>query len=226
MYRLKVRNEGESSQYDLYLYSKIEGDDSPFGISAKSVVDELSQAEFSKLTLHINSEGGDLFEALTIYNYLQELKAKGVSIEATIEGMCASSASVIAMIADKITMSQSASFMIHKPMAEAFGNDEKLSEYVALLQDLNSKLVNIYSARTGLSDSTIIDIMNKAAYLNADSCKTFGFVDEIAPVEAPVKIQNSARLDIDPVFKPVDKSELAISNMAEIINRSRGYGKA
>ena len=188
---------------------------------------------FTKIILHVNSEGGDLFEGLAIYNYLQELKNAGHEIEAVISAICASSASVAVMAADKILMNKTAFMFIHmSEFVDISGGAEELAEYSELLNKLNVEIAQIYAQRTGLSELAITDIMKRESWMSAETCKTLGFCDEIIepenniPLQIENRIRDSKNINVSNVFKPVNRDREAIENMAKIINTKRGFNNA
>ncbi|MBR0256816.1 MAG: Clp protease ClpP, partial [Synergistaceae bacterium] len=88
MYSIKNDNE-------VYIYDSIEQ-----GITARALLKALD-ADSESITLRINSSGGDVFEAIAIYNWL---KGHECHVNVYIDGLCASAASVIAMAGDNIYM--------------------------------------------------------------------------------------------------------------------------
>lgn len=244
MFRLQVRNEADTPDietYHVYMYSSIENDSAGFGFTAKALINELSDKTFNELILHVNSEGGDLFEAIAIYNYLDTVKLSGTTVKAIVDSLCASSASVITMAAQHIYMKHNARMMIHNPMAVGMGDSDKLKEYAQALEEITNECINIYANRTGLAPETIKDLMKKESWLNAETCKEFGFCDEILePEKKPEpepepeekgqsgpsvenKIKDSQAININTNFKPVNHEQLAIENMARIINSKRAH---
>lgn len=247
MYMTRIRNEavieGESNSdsqvRDIFIYSTIEHDDL-FGMSANKLIDSLGDLKaLSKIVLHINSEGGDLFEGVAIYNLLKD---SGVEIEAVIEGFCASSASVIAMSADKIIMKRGSVLMIHKPITFAAGTSEELNKCAEVLNMITENIIDIYQAHTGLSRDTINDLMTKESYMSGEMAKSLGFCDEYENAQdtnqenEPAKpeensenipAENSAArpfLNFLPVKnKPQDLQEQAINLMAGFINDKRNH---
>ena len=240
--RNEAINEGESNSNsqvrDIFIYSSIEHDDL-FGMSANKLINSLGDLKaLSKIVLHINSEGGDLFEGVAIYNLLKD---SGVEIECVIEGFCASSASVIAMSANKIIMRRGAFMMIHKPVTFANGTSEELIKCAEVLNMITENIIDIYQARTGLSRDMINDLMTKETYMSGQMAKNFGFCDEYedeikqddnqeskqAKRDENIPAENlGARpfLNFLPVKnKPQDLQEQAINLMAGFINGKRNH---
>jgi len=252
MYMTRIRNEAtietdfnsdsQGQIRDIYIYSSIEHDGRQ-GMSANKLIDSLGDLKnLSQIVLHINSEGVDLFEGITIYNLL---KNAGVEVHAIIEGFCASSASVIAMSASKIIMKRGSVFMIHKPITFATGTSEELNKCAEVLNMITENIIDIYQARTGLSRETINDLMSKESFMSGEMAKSLGFCDEyeneeIQPAKPDEEEGNQDNQDdeperIDNIFKrqilnflPVkskarDSQEAAINLMAGFINGKRNH---
>jgi len=128
--------------------------------------------------LHINSEGGSVFDGVTIYNALKQHPA---AIEVRVEGMAASIASVIAMAGDEIIMSKGAMMMIHGPAQSLCGkyNSEAMKRQAEMLDQVASSISTIYEARSGNSAEEMTALMSTDTYLSADEAVSKGFADKV-----------------------------------------------
>lgn len=162
--------------HDIYIFDAI---DTWGGFTSKMMVDEIAAAKAQKadtLLLHINSPGGSVFEGFAIYNLI---KSSGLKTVSKIEGMCASIATLIALGADKVQMSEMAQFMIHNPFTGVEGDAEKVQQTADTLKKIQDQLVASYVSRTGKSEADITEMMRVETWLNATQAKEMGFVDEI-----------------------------------------------
>ena len=75
----------KADEADIYIYDEI----GIFGISAQAFAEELRAIEAKRIHLFINSSGGNLFDALAIYNALQRHPAT-VTVE--VDALAASAA--------------------------------------------------------------------------------------------------------------------------------------
>ncbi len=133
----------------------------------------------AKVVLHFPAcRGGDVVEGYGIYNYLRTLAAKGVAIEARVEGLCASIAVLCALAADTVLMAEAALWMVHKPSSGGCGNADELRAEADVLDKIQAQIVSRYVARCGgkLDAATANDLINKESWLNADECLAYGFV--------------------------------------------------
>ena len=86
---------------DIYIYGEISSqkwDDSD--VTAKDFVEDLNKAKNKNVTVHINSSGGDVFQALAIYNSLKNYEGQ---VTISVEGVCASAATIIACAGQRWT---------------------------------------------------------------------------------------------------------------------------
>lgn len=84
-------------------------------------------SEMDTFVIHINCWGGDLYTAIQLYYAICTTRAR---VKASIEGACASAATMIALACDEWLVAQFATFMIHAPSAGNFGkaNERKQSQ--------------------------------------------------------------------------------------------------
>jgi ATP-dependent protease ClpP protease subunit len=82
-------------------------------ITSKMFIEQLQAYGYSlPITVNINSNGGSLVDAFSIYDYLQTPSGKNYKFEANIVGMAASAATVIAL-ACNAKIGENSGFLIH-----------------------------------------------------------------------------------------------------------------
>lgn len=177
----KIVNSSDGA--DVYLYDEIGG----WGITARSFLNQIKQIK-GRLTLRINSPGGDVFDGIAIYN---TLKDRG-EVTVKIEGLCASIASIIAMAGDNIEMADNSMLMIHNPWAGMHGESAEFKKMAEVLDQIKSLLITTYKSKTSLSDEEISLLMDQESWLSASEALEKGFVDKIT---SSVKIENSYSSD-------------------------------
>jgi ATP-dependent protease ClpP protease subunit len=146
------------------------------GFTAKRMGAALRAIGRKDVTVLVNSPGGDVFEAMTIYNLLRDHAAK---VTVKVMGMAASAASIIAMAGDEIRMGSGTFMMIHNAWGVVIGNRHEMREAADLFDGFDAALVDIYESRTGLSREDLGDMMDKETYLNATDAVSRGFADGI-----------------------------------------------
>ncbi len=147
---------------------------------------EKFEALYGNVTVRLNSPGGDVFEALTIYNRLKNYV--GGTVEIVVEGLCASAATVIAC-AGKCISYENALFMIHNPMLELDGYypSTELTRRLEMLTAIEGELIKVYVGKTGKSEEEIRAALSEETWLTAEEALAWGLVDEIIPSRATVE---------------------------------------
>ena len=163
--------ENKKSTADVYIYGEI-----GYEVDAKSFIDEIKALNNKPFNLHINSVGGSVFEGQAIYTTIQNYKGK---VTAYIEGVAASMASIIALAADEVYMSENSLYMIHDPLVGVYGNKAELEKKMELLNIIKEQMVNIYTKKTGLEASQVQDLMSAETWFTAQEAKDAGFVDVV-----------------------------------------------
>lgn len=154
---------------EILLYSLIEG-----GLTAGKLIKSLQASQSDSITLRINSDGGEIFDAIAIYNYL-----KNKDVHVVIDGICASAASIVAMSGKHITMKQGSMMMIHNPLTIAIGESEDLRAQADILDKITESIVSIYMSRTGKSHDEIVSMMDSESWMNELEAVAAGFADDI-----------------------------------------------
>jgi ATP-dependent Clp endopeptidase proteolytic subunit ClpP len=131
------------------------------------------------LDIEINSPGGSVFDGYTIYQEIKSLQDRGVVVNATITGMAASMASVIAMACDKVSIVPHGRMMIHDASSGVQGNAEQLRKSADLLDSISDNIADIYASRTGIPKEEIRGLMKKETWMTAEECLSNKFVDAI-----------------------------------------------
>lgn len=150
----------------------------------RSALGELQVAGTKKLTLHVNCDGGDIFEALAIYNLL---KNSGMKVTAMIDGLAASCASWVVQAATTIRIAENGLMMIHNPMASLFGDAEDLRRTANVLDTTKSQIVGMYASRsTKQTAEQFAAAMDAETWYTAAQALDAGLVDEIDPNKSTV----------------------------------------
>jgi len=171
------------------------------GFTAKRMSAALrSIGEDSDVVVNINSPGGDIFEAATIYNLLAQHKGH---VSVNILGLAASAASVIAMAGDSVKMSKLGFLMIHNSWSVVMGNKDDLREAANVLEQFDASILSAYTARVTLDEKKIVKMMNEETWIGADDALEFGFVDEVVEAKSgpekndEKKVKGQARRKIE-----------------------------
>ena len=160
------------------------------------------------INVHINSNGGFVFEGITIHNVL---KGSGKTINVIIDGLAASIASVIAMAGDTVKMYPTSQMMIHNCWTYCQGNANELRKIADQMDGImeSSKIAYLSKAKEKLPKETLDELLDEETYLTAQMCYDYGLCDEIIGVDPKQKAQKTepqAKLDNQPNMPPAQKT--------------------
>lgn len=181
-----IKNVAEAKQVEVMIYDEI----GLYGVDAKSFIEEIKNIQNdTPVLLRINSPGGSVIDGLAIYDAISRMPQK---VTARIEGIAASMASVIALAADEIVMSENSLYMIHNVWGGEVGESGDLRKAADLMDKMGERLVSIYMSKTGKSEDVIRSWMNKETWFNSQEAVEAGFVHS---VEEPIRM--AAKFDIN-----------------------------
>jgi len=144
--------------------------------SVKDSIKLLALKPDDTLRVIINSEGGSVFDGFDIYN---QLKALDNEVITEVRGMAASIASLIMLAGDTIEMSQASTVMIHRAMTMAMGNSEEIEKQIKILNTIDSILVDIYVAKTGLSREETEEKLSDETWYTGEEAVEAGLADTL-----------------------------------------------
>lgn len=145
-----------------------------WGITAKDVQTALNGITASAITLHLNSPGGDVFEAHAIYN---AIKAHPANVTVQIEGIAASAASYIAMAGDTVLIASNATIMIHDAITLTYGNEADHTKSATVLGQQSDIIAGIYAERSGGTAEDFRAVMREEKYYDAAEAIEAGLAD-------------------------------------------------
>ena len=132
--------------------------------------------ETPHIKLHINSDGGEVFGALSIIDRIQSSK---VPVHSYAEGLVASASTLISVSCHKRYIRKNTILLIHQVRSWFEGtyedfNDEKQN------MDLIMKIVkDVYLKHTKFTEEELNTLLKRDIYLNAEDAIKYGLADEI-----------------------------------------------
>lgn len=135
------------------------------------------------IELRLHCEGGCVTEGWAI---VDKLRASGKKITATVEGVCASMATVVLLAASERKAYPHASLLIHEPyipeytLAEAY-RAEDLQKLADSLNAETQKILDFYVERTGADRAELEALMKEDKFVDMERAKELGFISEILP---------------------------------------------
>lgn len=183
----------------LKIYTDIENENNAVGFfgdrqdvfSASRLTDFLQNTDDSEIDGRLHCRGGSVSEGYTCHDLLTH---SGKKITMTVEGLCASIATVIMMSAPKERRKiyPYGQVMIHNPyipeytLADSY-EAEDLKKMAADLEMEQNRLLDFYVANTGADREQLKAMMDAETTLNAEQALEMGFVGEILPAISNTK---------------------------------------
>ena len=125
--------------------------------------------------VYIVTYGGDCFQANEMYNILIENFPEGYDGEGG--AIVASAGTYLAVKAKTFTLAQNGQFMIHKPMGGAFGNQQEISNYLDLLNNMTATYYDAYMAKCKKPEAEFKAKWDGGDnWMNATQAEEWGFI--------------------------------------------------
>ena len=137
----------------------------------------------SRVTVHINSVGGDLLSGIAIYNRLKSLSGQIITV---CDSLAASAGSIIFQAGDVRQVYASSTVMVHHALTIMWGmyNAADLRKSAEDLDGFDRQLVNAYVERTGLDEAAVLAHMDAESWMVGQEAVDAGFADQVIAGEA------------------------------------------
>ncbi len=173
----------------------------------RATVESLKGLRSPEVVVNIRSTGGNVNDALLIYDALTEL---GARITTRCYGYVASAATVIAQAASPgcREISSNALYLVHRSVCAAEGNSDELSRTLGLLEQTDRRIASVYAARSGKPVEQFAELMcennGNGRWLSPGEVLSYSLADRIIAAAAvpPDVAQTIANLGLPPVPVP------------------------
>lgn len=148
----------------------------------KECVARIADIRDSEIRVNIRSTGGDVNDAILIY---EALRATGAKVVTCCYGYTASAATIVAQAASEgcRLVAPSSLYLIHNSICATEGNAEELMAEVEMLQQTDRRLAEIYATRSGRSVDDIVLLMSdnggRGRWLSPAEAIAEGLVDGV-----------------------------------------------
>lgn len=162
--------------------------------SFDKIKNELSKSnltENDELHIIINTYGGEIFEAISIRDYLNELKCKK---SITVSGICASAGTAILLGFKNRNITKGSFVMFHSAMTGVYGNKKEIKKTIDLLEKIDAELISNYKKNLIVEVGNLEELVENEWWLNADDfVKYFGgnLIEGEKSIENKTKINNT-----------------------------------
>ena len=182
--RYDMNMSAEADRAEIMIYSQIVSqkyrpeDPQVTALDFDKMIKDAKAKGAKKLHMRINSPGGSVYQAVAMRAML--ISSGFEEITASIEGLCASAATLLVCIPGlKSTIAEGSSFMIHNPSGMVWGTAKNLRHEAEVLEKIEKDCHGIYASQTGKSEDEIKDMMDKETWLTAKEAVKAGFCDKL-----------------------------------------------
>lgn len=157
------------------------------GVSYNDINDFLANIpeDDNAIDIRLHCNGGSVTEGWAMYD---ALRATGKEITATVEGTCASMATIILMAAPKERRKayENAHILLHNPymMTYALGETATADELAQAGEELKSeqtRMVDLYVERCGCDRAELVSLMDKDTFIDTNEALRLGVIGHIIP---------------------------------------------
>lgn len=187
----QIELNAQSRTADIFIYGEItswpifESD-----VSSFDIVKQINELDVDIINVNINSPGGEVGEAIAIYNALKKHKA---TVNTYCDGFACSAASIIFCAGSKRYISDIAMLMIHNAMtATGYANADELRKIADDIEKINQSSIKAYISATNLEEKKIVELMNAETWLTAAEALEYGFATDIVDYSEDTKPVQSA----------------------------------
>ena len=179
----------QENKLELYIYGDICSEQwFDNDVTPKSLIDQIKDADVSKIDVYISSYGGEVQSGLAIYNALRRHKAK---VTTYCDGFACSIASVIFMAGDERVMNEASLLMIHNAWTFASGNASELRKLAEDMDKITQASVEAYKAHSNLSEKEIKAKMDAETWILPSEALEWGFATSVDKTENQNASQSS-----------------------------------
>lgn len=164
-----------------------------WGTTAQGFVDQLTAISAQKITVNVNSPGGEVWDGIAIHTALAQHKAHVTTFNT---GLAASAASFIMMAGDTIRQARNAVMMIHDASGLTWGNEADHLAQAALLGKLSDNIADMYAMQAGGTAADWRAKMRAESWYTGQEALAAGLVDEITDADEEPEEPISNRLRI------------------------------
>lgn len=181
---------------------RIDGDIGSGGVTGGDFARALAGIRAQRITVVVNSGGGDVFHGFAIYNAIARHPAE---VTAYVESIAASAASYLIMAADRVVMAKRSQLMIHPAHGIVMGNAADLRKTADVLAKYDLEIAATYADKAGGTVDEWLARMQAETWMTAQEARDLGLADEIYGAEprneAP-RVTNEAPPEPEPTPEP------------------------
>lgn len=156
----------------LYVYDVIGGWD----LDASEFVQAVHALDATEIDLHINSPGGLVWDAVSMY---EALVSHPAAVHSHVDGLAGSAASFLALAGDTVDTAAASRWMIHDAQVVAIGSPDEVREMADLGDEVSNDIAGIYAARAGGKPAEWRSAMRATTWYSAQQSVDAGLADRV-----------------------------------------------
>lgn len=161
--------------YDIVIDSGI----SVWGYSSEKHRENIAKLD-GDINIFMSSYGGDVYEAIDIYNMNREYSKTKGQVTVTVGAKAMSAGAIITMSADKKKAHKNSTFMIHRAWTFAWGNAVDLENEAKILNGIDKIQAKDFSKAMGVSEEEMLTTLTTDTYyIGEDELRSINIFDEI-----------------------------------------------
>lgn len=126
--------------------------------------------------LHIKTDGGEIYSAISTIDMLPTLKSK---VYTYVDGCVASAGTLITMSGDKRFMGKNANLLIHQLSSGMYGKFSEMEDTMENCTNLMKFIKGFYKQTSKIPMKKLDELLKRDIWLTAEECLQFGMIDEI-----------------------------------------------
>lgn len=184
-----------------------------YGYTVKDFTAALSGVTAPSVTFRINSYGGEVLEALAIYDLI---RASEKNFTAEVFGMCGSAATLIALACERVELAENATWMVHEMKCGVYGTVADFDKMRETMETLRDKVYAIYEAKTGKDRATLEETCSFDHYMSAQEALDYGFIDGILAASPAVENPDVAQALEETVAEEPEAGAVDVQQSTEL----------
>lgn len=132
-----------------------------------------------ELQIEIASPGGFVFDGIEIFNLIRAYSKEKGEVVITINGLCASISSYIALAGNKLFAYDNAVYMIHNVYTTCIGDYRELNKVSKELEALTNLIAKTYANKINIDINEIRKLMDEESYYFGEEILNNGYADGI-----------------------------------------------
>lgn len=146
-------------------------------MDAGKFVRQVHELQVPHIDVHINSVGGFVWDAVSMYEALLHHPA---TVHSHIDGLAASAASFLALAADRVKIARAGRVMIHDVQGFAYGSPAEIREQADLADQISNDIASIYAQRAGGKTAGWRRAMSATTWYSSQQAIDAGLAHEVA----------------------------------------------